>query len=133
MDKKINNTKKTFRQVRNTNKAEHQNLFNQCRTSEAFLMVFNKILDNNLQTLGEIVSKEKKSSEYSDPEMVGEINKTIAELEMQERRNRDLKLEKDTLILMTGQRNKNVELYLTIYIVFIVLLTIIQGSIIIFK
>ena len=96
-------------------------------------MVFNKILDNNLQTLGEIVSKEKKSREYSDPEMVGEINKTIAELEMQERRNRDLKLEKDTLILMTGQRNKNVELYLTIYIVFIVLLTIIQGSIIIFK
>ena len=133
MENTIKNTQKTFRQTRNHNKSQLQQLYKQCQTSEAFLAVFNKVLDNNIQTLGEIVSKEKRSRKFSDPELVNSINKSIAELEIQDRRNRDLKMEKETLILMTDQRNKNIELYLTVYLVFVVLLTIIQGSIIIFK
>jgi hypothetical protein len=133
MENTINTTQKTFREIRNKNKAELHGLFKQCQTSDAFLAVFNKILDNNVQTLGEIVSKEKQSRKYLDEDMLDEVNKNIAELEMQERRNRDLKMEKETLLLMTEQRNKNIELYLTVYLIFVILLTIIQGSIIIFK
>ena len=57
----------------------------------------------------------------------------IKNLENKKRNSKELNLEKNTLILITDQRNKNIELYYVIYIIFVALFVIIQSSILIFK
>ena len=133
MENIINKTQKTYSELRADAKRELQTIYKSCKTNEAFLAILNKILDSNLETLGEIVSKMKNIDNKSVPETMRRLDTILNKLSNSEKRNRELKLEKDTLILITDQRNRNIEMYYVIYIVFIVLFIIIQTSIIIFK
>ncbi len=130
MNNTIENTQKSFRDIRAENKKKIDELYNKCETNEAFLVVLDRLLDNNIESLNEIVTKMKAIERNSNTE---EIDERLAKLQSKVQDSKELKLEKDTLILITDQRNKNIEMYYVIYIVFIVLFIIIQTSIIIFK
>tara|TARA_B100001093_G_scaffold493964_1_gene536828 strand:+ start:263 stop:556 length:294 start_codon:yes stop_codon:yes gene_type:complete len=95
--------------------------------------VFDAILDNNIKTLDEIVSKQKATKKYTDPEMLEELQHNFEKSSAERRRRADLAMEKDTLVLITDERNKNIEMYYIIYSLFILLLVIIQGSVLLFK
>jgi hypothetical protein len=124
-------TVNAFEDVRNDNLKKINNMLNKCNNNKGALKIFSKLLDNNIDTLQEIESKQKTNFKYSGSKntTVNELNHIIKTLKEQ----KDLNLEKDTLLLITEERNKNIELYYIIYILFIVLLLIIQGSIVIFK
>ena len=133
LNEKVKNTQNTFLDVRKQNKSEIQDLYNKCQTNSAFLAVFDNLLDNNIQTLDEIISKQKSITKYNNSESINELNSKINDLEQKKQNSKELKLEKDTLILITDQRNKNIELYFVVYIIFVALFVIIQSSILIFK
>jgi len=124
-------TTNTFALIRNDNLKKINKTINKCQNNKAALKIFNKLLDNNIETLQEIESKQKNNSKYSDSkdDTMNELNRLIKSL----KDKTDLNLEKDTLLLITEERNKNIEMYYIIYILFIVLLLIVQGSIVIFK
>ena len=133
INKKVENTQDTFLDIRKQNISEIQGLYQKCQTNSAFIAVFDKLLDNNIQTLDEIVSKQKSITKYTNSDSLNELNSKINELEYKKQNSKELKLEKNTLILITDQRNKNIELYYVVYIIFIALFVIIQSSILIFK
>ena len=133
MENTIKQTKGTFRELRETERETLKELFSKCETQAAFTKVFNQILDNNLQTLDQIVSKEKLANKYTDPEYIRSIQQLFETSEEKRKKFENLSLEKDTMILITEQRNKNIEMYYIIYIMFIILLLIIEGSVVIFK
>ena len=133
INKKVENTQDTFLDIRKQNISEIQGLYQKCQTNSAFIAVFDKLLDNNIQTLDEIVSKQKSITKYTNSDSLNELNSKINELEDKKQNSKELKLEKNTLILITDQRNKNIELYYVVYIIFIALFVIIQSSILIFK
>lgn len=133
LNEKVKNTQNTFLDVRKQNKSEIQDLYNKCQTNSAFIAVFDNLLDNNIQTLDEIISKQKSITKYNNSESINELNSKINDLEQKKQNSKELKLEKDTLILITDQRNKNIELYYVVYIIFVALFVIIQSSILIFK
>ncbi len=132
-NEKVKNTQNTFLDVRKQNKSEIQDLYNKCQTNSAFIAVFDNLLDNNIQTLDEIISKQKSITKYNNSESINELNSKINDLEQKKQNSKELKLEKDTLILITDQRNKNIELYFVVYIIFVALFVIVQSSILIFK
>ena len=133
INKKVENTQDTFLDIRKQNISEIQGLYQKCQTNSAFIAVFDKLLDNNIQTLDEIVSKQKSITKYTNSDSLNELNSKINELEDKKQNSKELKLEKNTLILITDQRNKNIELYYVVYIIFVALFVIIQSSILIFK
>lgn len=133
LNEKVKNTQNTFLDVRKQNKSEIQALYNKCQTNSAFIAVFDNLLDNNIQTLDEIISKQKSITKYNNSESINELNSKINDLEQKKQNSKELKLEKDTLILITDQRNKNIELYFVVYIIFVALFIIVQSSILIFK
>lgn len=133
LNEKVKNTQNTFLDVRKQNKSEIQDLYNKCQTNSAFIAVFDNLLDNNIQTLDEIISKQKSITKYNNSESINELNSKINDLEQKKQNSKELKLEKDTLILITDQRNKNIELYFVVYIIFVALFVIVQSSILIFK
>lgn len=130
MNNTIKKTQKSFRELRKENKQQIDALYKKCETNEAFLVVLDRLLDNNIESLNEIVTKMKNIEKNSNTE---EMDNILSKIQLQLQNNKELKLEKDTLILITDQRNKNIEMYYVVYIVFIVLFIIIQTSIIIFK
>ena len=130
MNNTIKKTQKSFRELRKENKQQIDALYKKCETNEAFLVVLDRLLDNNIESLNEIVTKMKNIEKNSNTE---EMDNILSKIQLQLQNNKELKLEKDTLILITDQRNKNIEMYYIVYIVFIVLFIIIQTSIIIFK
>ena len=133
LNEKVNNTQNTFLDIRKQNKSEINELYKKCQTNSAFIAVFDKLLDNNIQTLDEIISKQKSITKYSNSDSINELNSKINDLEQKKQNSKELKLEKDTLILITDQRNKNIELYYVVYIIFVSLFIIVQSSILIFK
>jgi len=133
INKKVENTQDTFLDIRKQNISEIDGLYQKCQTNSAFIAVFDKLLDNNIQTLDEIVSKQKSITKYTNSDSLNELNSKINELEEKKQNSKELKLEKNTLILITDQRNKNIELYYVVYIIFVALFVIIQSSILIFK
>ena len=133
INKKVENTQDTFLDIRKQNIAEIEELYKKCQTNSAFITVLDKLLDNNIQTLDEIVSKQKSITKYTNSDSLNELNSKINELEEKKQNSKELKLEKNTLILITDQRNKNIELYYVVYIIFVALFVIIQSSILIFK
>ena len=133
INKKVENTQDTFLDIRKQNISEIEELYKKCQTNSAFITVFDKLLDNNIQTLDEIVSKQKSITKYTNSDSLNELNSKINELEEKKQNSKELKLEKNTLILITDQRNKNIELYYVVYIIFVALFVIIQSSILIFK
>lgn len=133
INKKVENTQDTFLDIRKQNISEIEELYQKCQTNSAFIAVFDKLLDNNIQTLDEIVSKQKSITKYTNSDSLNELNSKINELEEKKKNSKELKLEKNTLILITDQRNKNIELYYVVYIIFVALFVIIQSSILIFK
>jgi hypothetical protein len=133
INKKVENTQDTFLDIRKQNISEIDGLYQKCQTNSAFIAVFDKLLDNNIQTLDEIVSKQKSITKYTNSDSLNELNSKINELEDKKQNSKELKLEKNTLILITDQRNKNIELYYVVYIIFVALFVIIQSSILIFK
>ena len=133
MEKTIKQTKKTFRELRETTKNEIASIYKTCKNNAQFVKVFDAILDNNIKTLDEIVSKQKATKKYTDPEMLEELQHNFGKSSAERRRRADLAMEKDTLVLITDERNKNIEMYYIIYSLFILLLVIIQGSVLLFK
>jgi len=133
INKKVENTQDTFLDIRKQNISEIHGLYQKCQSNSAFIAVFDKLLDNNIQTLDEIVSKQKSITKYTNSNSLNELNSKINELEDKKKNSKELKLEKNTLILITDQRNKNIELYYVVYIIFVALFVIIQSSILIFK
>ena len=133
INKKVENTQDTFLDIRKQNISEIHGLYQKCQSNSAFIAVFDKLLDNNILTLDDIVSKQKSITKYTNSNSLNELNSKINELEDKKKNSKELKLEKNTLILITDQRNKNIELYYVVYIIFVALFVIIQSSILIFK
>ena len=126
----MNKTVNSFELIRKDNLQKINDTLSRCQNNKAALKLFTKLLDNNIETLQEIESKQKTTSEYSGSkdDTMRELNRIITSLKTK----KELNLEKDTLLLITEERNKNIELYYVIYIIFTILLCIIQGSIVIF-
>jgi len=127
----MNKTVNSFELIRKDNLQKINDTLSRCQNNKAALTLFNKLLDNNVETLQEIESKQKTTNNYSGSkdETVRELDRIIRSLKTK----KELNLEKDTLLLITEERNKNIELYYVIYILFTILLFIIQGSIVVFK
>jgi len=127
----MNKTVNSFELIRKDNLQKINDTLSRCQNNKAALTLFNKLLDNNVETLQEIESKQKTTSNYSGSkdETMRELDRIIRSLKTK----KELNLEKDTLLLITEERNKNIELYYVIYILFTILLFIIQGSIVVFK
>ena len=127
----MNKTVNSFELIRKDNLQKINDTLSRCQNNKAALTLFNKLLDNNVETLQEIESKQKTTSNYSGSkdETMRELDHIIRSLKTK----KELNLEKDTLLLITEERNKNIELYYVIYIIFTILLFIIQGSIVVFK
>ena len=127
----MNKTVNSFELIRKDNLQKINDTLSRCQNNKAALTLFNKLLDNNVETLQEIESKQKTTNNYSGSkdETVRELDRIIRSLKTK----KELNLEKDTLLLITEERNKNIELYYVIYIIFTILLFIIQGSIVVFK
>ena len=48
-------------------------------------------------------------------------------------KNTNLNMEKDTFVMLSKEKNKNIEIYYIVYILFSVLLLLIEGSVVLFK
>lgn len=128
---RIPKTNDNFESIRNSNLEKLRNTYNSCNTNRAALILFNKLLDNNIESLVEIESKIMTNLKYNTKK--GEIIKELNKLLKSKKEKENLNLEKDTLLLITEERNKNIELHYIVYLLFIILLVIIEGSIVIFK
>ena len=127
----IPNTKKSFETIRKSTREMLTNIHNKCKNNSEILKLYNKILDNNIETLQEIESKQFSSDKHSNNknDIINKLDALLKDV----KKHKDLYLEKNTLLVITEERNKNLEMYYVIYILFITLLFIIQGSVVIFK
>ena len=48
-------------------------------------------------------------------------------------KNTNLNMEKDTFVMLSKEKNKNIEIYYIVYILFSVLLLLIESSVVLFK
>jgi len=128
------NNKQSYEAIREKNKSKVQSMYNKSYNTKDYLKIidtFSHLLDNNKYTFNNMVLHHNKQSQTDS------INKTKNEeydtLYNKLEKIKSKNIERETRLMITKERNKNIEIYYTLYILFTILLLVIEGSIIILK
>jgi hypothetical protein len=119
------------------------------RYNDAYKMIQNdynqhykKDYDKVLSIIDGLVEKNKKfvTQIYNEKNSLQNYEKLLEKREilfkkMEEEiiKNTNLNMEKDTFVMLSKEKNKNIEIYYIVYILFSVLLLLIEGSVVLFK
>ena len=128
------NNKQSYEAIREKNKSKVQSMYNKSYNTKDYLKIidtFSHLLDNNKYTFNNMVLHHNKQSQTDS------INKTKNEeydtLYNKLEKIKSKNIERETRLMITKERNKNIEIYYTVYILFTFLLLVIEGSIILLK
>mgnify|MGYP003993101267 CR=1 FL=1 len=103
---------------------------------------YKKDYDKVLSILDGLVEKNKKfvTQIYNEQNSLKNYEKLIEKKDiifkkMEEEiiKNTNLNMEKDTFVMLSKEKNKNIEIYYIVYILFSILLLLIEGSVVLFK
>ena len=103
---------------------------------------YKKDYDKILSILDGLVEKNKKfvTQIYNEQNSLKNYEKLLEKKDiifkkMEEEiiKNTNLNMEKDTFVMLSKEKNKNIEIYYIVYILFSILLLLIEGSVVLFK
>lgn len=93
--------------------------------------ILNNLIEKNNIYLKQILNEKNSLNNFE--KMLEKKDKILQDMEKNIVKNNTLNLEKDTFVLLSKEKNKNIEIYYIVYILFSVILLLIEGSIILFK
>lgn len=101
------------------------------KNNDKVVNILDNLLEKNNNYLDQIYNSKNSIKNYD--KMVSKKDKIVNDIEDEIIKNNTINLEKDTFIVLSKEKNKNIEIYYIVYILFSVLLLIIEGSVILFK
>lgn len=105
-------------------------------------LYYKKDYDKVLSILDGLVEKNKKfvTQIYNEQNSLKNYEKLLEKkdiifkkMEKEIVKNTNLNMEKDTFVMLSKEKNKNIEIYYIVYILFSILLLLIEGSVVLFK
>tara|TARA_A100000164_G_scaffold179669_1_gene159659 strand:+ start:105 stop:503 length:399 start_codon:yes stop_codon:yes gene_type:complete len=98
---------------------------------DKLILLLDSILEKN-NTLIKNIYNEQNSIKNFD-KLLKKRQTIYNKMENEITKNTNLNMEKDTFVMLSKEKNKNIEIYYIVYILFSVLLLLIEGSVVIFK
>ena len=101
------------------------------KNNDKVVTILDNLLEKNNNYIDQIYNSKNSIKNYE--KMVSKKELIVKDIENEIIKNNTINLEKDTFIVLSKEKNKNIEIYYIVYILFSVLLLIIEGSVILFK
>ncbi len=95
------------------------------------LTVLDGVIEKNKRFVSQIYNEQNSLKNYE--KLIEKREALFKKMEGEIIKNTNLNLEKDTFVMLSKEKNKNIEIYYIVYILFSVLLLIIEGSVVLFK
>tara|TARA_B110000914_G_C15478800_1_gene454553 strand:+ start:508 stop:906 length:399 start_codon:yes stop_codon:yes gene_type:complete len=95
------------------------------------LSVLDGLVERNKKFVSQIYNEQNSIKNYE--KLIEKREKLFKKMEAEIIKNTNLNMEKDTFVMLSKEKNKNIEIYYIVYILFSVLLLIIEGSVVLFK
>jgi hypothetical protein len=95
------------------------------------LSILDSLVEKNKKFVSQIYNEQNSIKNYE--KLIEKREKVFKKMEAEIVKNTNLNMEKDTFVMLSKEKNKNIEIYYIVYILFSVLLLIIEGSVVLFK
>ena len=95
------------------------------------LSILDSLVEKNKKFVSQIYNEQNSIKNYE--KLIEKREKVFKKMEAEIVKNTNLNMEKDTFVMLSKEKNKNIEIYYIVYILFSVLLSIIEGSVVLFK
>jgi len=95
------------------------------------LSILDSLVEKNKKFVSQIYNEQNSIKNYE--KLIEKREKIFKKMEAEIVKNTNLNMEKDTFVMLSKEKNKNIEIYYIVYILFSVLLLIIEGSVVLFK
>jgi hypothetical protein len=128
------NNKSSYEAIRSKNKARFDSIYTKYYSKKDYnvlIELLSELVKNNSKTFENIITHKKKEEKINT--IKTQKDKEYEKLEQELEKVNALNIERETQLMITKERNKNIEIYYTIYILFSFLLLIIEGSVILIK
>lgn len=128
------NNKSSYEAIRSKNKARFNSIYTKYYSKKDYnvlIELLSELVKNNSKTFENIITHKKKEEKINT--IKTQKDKEYEKLEQELEKVNALNIERETQLMITKERNKNIEIYYTIYILFSFLLLIIEGSVILIK
>ena len=121
---------KKFNNMYNSITKDYNNYF-KTKDYDKLNNILNILVEKNNNYIKQILN-EKNSLKNFDKN-INAKEKLLQKMEKEIVKNNTLNLEKDTFVILSKEKNKNIEIYYIVYILFSVILLLIEGSVVLFK
>ena len=128
------NNKSSYESIREKNKSRFDSVYTKYYNKKDYKVLIDllsELVKNNSTTFDTIITHKKKEEQINN--IKTQKDKEYDKLEQELEKVNALNIERETQLMITKERNKNIEIYYTIYILFSFLLLIIEGSVILIK
>ena len=128
------NNKSSYEAIREKNKSRFDSVYTKYYNKKDYNVLtdlLSELVKNNSTTFDTIITHKKKEEQINN--IKTQKDKEYDKLEQELEKVNALNIERETQLMITKERNKNIEIYYTIYILFSFLLLIIEGSVILIK
>ena len=128
------NNKSSYEAIREKNKSRFDSVYTKYYNKKDYNVIIDllsELVKNNSHTFDTIITHKKKEEQINN--IKTQKDKEYEKLEKELEKVNALNIERETQLMITKERNKNIEIYYTIYILFSFLLLIIEGSVILIK
>ena len=128
------NNKSSYEAIREKNKSRFDSVYTKYYNKKDYNVLtdlLSELVKNNSNTFDTIITHKKKEEQINN--IKTQKDKEYDKLEQELEKVNALNIERETQLMITKERNKNIEIYYTIYILFSFLLLIIEGSVILIK
>tara|TARA_B110001450_G_scaffold227731_1_gene227267 strand:+ start:930 stop:1328 length:399 start_codon:yes stop_codon:yes gene_type:complete len=95
------------------------------------LSILDGLIEKNNTFLTQIYNEQNSLINYE--KLLEKRDIIFKKMEDEVVKNTNLNMEKDTFVMLSKEKNKNIEIYYIVYILFSVLLLLIEGSVVLFK
>lgn len=95
------------------------------------LSILDGLIEKNKKFITQIYNEQNSLINYE--KLLEKRDLIFKKMEDEVVKNTNLNMEKDTFVMLSKEKNKNIEIYYIVYILFSILLLIIEGSIVLFK
>ena len=93
--------------------------------------ILNSLIEKNNIYISQIIKEKNSLDNYE--KLTNKKEKILKDMDKEINKNNTLNLEKDTFVLLSKEKNKNIEIYYIVYILFSVILLLLEGSVVLFK
>jgi len=98
---------------------------------DKILSILDGLVEKNKKFVTQIYNEQNSLKHYE--KLLEKRDNIFKKMEEEIVKNTNLNMEKDTFVMLSKEKNKNIEIYYIVYILFSVLLLLIEGSVVLFK